>query len=125
MAVSVPVFTSQLEKSRDATTVSNLRSAYAEAQSAYLMYDGKGTSQTVGNATITAASGQVTKIDIANVVTKGVQTGFEGNIQEELPFTLPTSPDLGAAANTYTITFNYGTNGQISSVGATAKTGNG
>ena len=36
VAVAIPVFSTQLEKSRDATTVANLRSAYAEATTAYL-----------------------------------------------------------------------------------------
>ena len=29
MAISIPIFTSQLEKSRDAVSVANLRAAYA------------------------------------------------------------------------------------------------
>ena len=36
VAIAIPVFTKQLEKSRDATTMANLRSAYAEATTAYL-----------------------------------------------------------------------------------------
>ena len=36
VAVAIPVFTTQLEKSREATDVANLRSAYAEAVSTYL-----------------------------------------------------------------------------------------
>ena len=39
VAVAIPVFSAQLEKSRDATTVANLRSAYAEATTAYLTDD--------------------------------------------------------------------------------------
>ena len=31
VAISIPIFSKQLEKSRDATSVANLRSAYAEA----------------------------------------------------------------------------------------------
>ena len=36
VAVAIPVFTSQLEKSREATDVANLRSAYAEAMAEFL-----------------------------------------------------------------------------------------
>ena len=36
VAVAIPVFTTQLEKSRDATSVANIRSAYAEAMTDYL-----------------------------------------------------------------------------------------
>ena len=35
VAVAIPIFSSQLEKSRDATSVANMRSAYAEAQAAF------------------------------------------------------------------------------------------
>ena len=36
VAISIPVFNSQLEKSRDATDQANLRAAYAEAVAAYM-----------------------------------------------------------------------------------------
>gem|GEM_PF-2405433 len=36
VAIAIPVFTSQLEKSREATDISNIRSAYAEAMAEYL-----------------------------------------------------------------------------------------
>jgi prepilin-type N-terminal cleavage/methylation domain-containing protein len=36
VAISIPIFSNQLEKSRDAVTVANLRVAYAEAQAEYL-----------------------------------------------------------------------------------------
>ncbi len=44
VAIAIPVFTKQLEKSRDATTMANLRSAYAEATTAFL------TGEDTGNA---------------------------------------------------------------------------
>lgn len=36
MAISIPIFTSQLEKAREATDAANLRSAYAEISAAVL-----------------------------------------------------------------------------------------
>lgn len=36
VAIAIPVFTSQLEKSCEATDISNIRSAYAEAMAEYL-----------------------------------------------------------------------------------------
>ena len=36
VAIAIPVFTSQLEKSREATDVANVRSAYAEVVTTYL-----------------------------------------------------------------------------------------
>lgn len=39
VAISIPIFTSQLEKSREATDLANLRSAYAAATTKYLSED--------------------------------------------------------------------------------------
>lgn len=39
MAVSIPIFTSQLEKAREATDVANMRAAKAEAVADYLSAD--------------------------------------------------------------------------------------
>ena len=50
MAIAIPVFTSQLEKSREATDLSNIRSAYAEAMADYLAN---------GATSATAASGKL------------------------------------------------------------------
>lgn len=41
VAVSIPIFTSQLEKAREATDLANVRSAYAELSAAALMEDDK------------------------------------------------------------------------------------
>ena len=48
MAISIPIFTSQLEKSREATDQANVRSAYAEASAALLT-----NSKTTGSAALT------------------------------------------------------------------------
>lgn len=39
VAISIPIFTSQLEKAREATDAANIRSAYAEVQVAALQGD--------------------------------------------------------------------------------------
>ena len=39
-AIAIPVFTSQLEKSREATDLANVRAAYAEQMTALLEWDG-------------------------------------------------------------------------------------
>lgn len=41
VAISIPIFTSQLEKAREATDLANLRAAYAEQITALLTWDGK------------------------------------------------------------------------------------
>lgn len=46
VAISIPIFTTQLEKSREAVDLANLRSAYAEVTAAYLT-DGKASSVSV------------------------------------------------------------------------------
>ena len=40
VAISIPIFSRQLEKSRDAVSVANIRSAYAEAMNYALEYNG-------------------------------------------------------------------------------------
>lgn len=40
VAISIPIFGKQLEKSRDATSVANLRSAYSQAMSYVVEYNG-------------------------------------------------------------------------------------
>ena len=39
-AIAIPVFNTQLEKSREATDLANVRAAYAEMVTAYLEWDG-------------------------------------------------------------------------------------
>ncbi|MGO5337802.1 type II secretion system protein [Bilifractor sp. LCP19S3_H10] len=40
VAISIPIFSKQLEKARDATSVANLRSAYSQAMSYVIEYNG-------------------------------------------------------------------------------------
>lgn len=86
VAISIPIFTSQLEKSRDATDAANVRTAIAQAEADYLTsdsstpsthyiykIDGKGTdakwsqssaaTMEIGGATVTAVTG-AKRIDI-------------------------------------------------------------
>ena len=71
IAIAIPIFTSQLEKARDATTIANLRSAYAEASAQYL--------------TETRASGG-NEITIDNVHIESTDANYEG--EDKLPFTV-------------------------------------
>ena len=58
VAISIPIFTSQLEKSRDAVSVANIRAAYAEAHTAWLTGSGDGTNVvvTTTNKTVTVSN---------------------------------------------------------------------
>lgn len=53
VAISIPIFTSQLEKAREATDLANIRSAYAECSAAVLT----GASDTANSVTYTDADG--------------------------------------------------------------------
>ncbi len=60
VAIAIPVFTSQLEKSREATDLSNIRSAYAEAVAEYLSNGAtSATSAKVGQVQQKSASWQM------------------------------------------------------------------
>ena len=85
VAISIPIFTSQLEKSRDAVTASNVRAAYAEAQTAWL------TGSNDGNATVNKTANTVT---VASVAIKGEQ---DGGVTKDL-FDFPFNMGNGAEA---------------------------
>ena len=121
VAISIPIFTSQLEKSRDAVTLSNIRAAYAQAQAAYLT----GDNDAANHVTVTKSGDVVTAVDVANVASKGTQTNE--NFGSELPFgatgiqTLDNTP-----SETNTLHFAYDTNGTVTvTVGTTTPSGSG
>ena len=95
--MSIPIFTSQLEKSRDATSVANMRSAYAEAQTCMLA----GASE--GNATYSVTNGDGT-ITVANVIIKTNQDNSWSGLATDLPFTAPDDPGTSA---TRSMVFTY------------------
>lgn len=78
VAISIPIFSKQLEKSRDTTSVANLRSAYAEAMTYAVQYNGSdfpngATSMTPSdNPNITLYGGQKYGGNITAVKIKGV-----------------------------------------------------
>ena len=71
MAISIPIFTAQLEKAREATDEANLRSAYAECSASCLSGVASDTSVTVTNA-----SGVITATK--DVTMKQQKAGWEG-----------------------------------------------
>ena len=56
VAISIPIFTSQLEKAREATDAANIRAAYAEVAAAQLT----GATANEGSVKVTEASGAYT-----------------------------------------------------------------
>ena len=111
VAVSIPIFTSQLEKARDEVSVSNMRAAYAEAQTLVLTATQNG--ETVGNATATMADGKVTKVVVSGVAIKSLKADTWSNLAGELPFTAPADPGKACNAD---MTFKYDTDGEITEV---------
>ena len=61
VAIAIPVFTTQLEKSREATDMSNLRAAYAEVMAEYLSNGATGTPSATVKARQTQANWQNTE----------------------------------------------------------------
>ena len=55
VAISIPIFTSQLEKAREATDLANIRAAYAECSAAVL------TEANSGKATYSTADGSASE----------------------------------------------------------------
>ena len=55
VAISIPIFTSQLEKSREAVDLANIRSAYAQVQAAALT---QADTSTESGVTVTKAGNE-------------------------------------------------------------------
>lgn len=70
VAISIPIFTAQLEKSKEATDLANVRSAYAEAVSAYLSEGETGTYTVSLKSDISnvKSSGDVAGVDVADIL---------------------------------------------------------
>ena len=110
VAISIPIFTAQLEKSRDAVSVANMRTAYAEAQTLALTATQDGDK--ADKATWDAANKKVT---VADVEFKGKDStdNFSG-LAAELPF--PGTAVTEPAAGNHAMEFTYGDNGELTSV---------
>ena len=112
VAISIPIFTSQLEKSRDAVSVANIRTAYAEAQT--LALTATKDTETSGNATWNATAHTVT---VKKVAIKGhnADDSFSG-LAAELPEHVKELKDQAGPIEK-TIIFTYDdTTGDLKSV---------
>ncbi len=81
VAIAIPVFTNQLEKSREATDLSNIRAAYAEAVASYL----DGGAKAATSATVSTIQQQTSGWIIEGGAPK-LYTRVNGT---ETPVTLP------------------------------------
>jgi len=114
VAISIPIFTKQLERARDAVTVSNIRAAYAMSQTAYLTQQG----DTANGVTYDGDAGTVT---VTGVVSKGTQDGWSGTIDDLVVKTQVEAncADMADKAGTYTLVFTYDGEGKITTIAAT------
>ena len=104
VAISIPIFTTQLEKAREATDLANIRAAYAEVQAAAL------AEETTGNATVTGTGNSVVVTE--KVKLKQQKSGWQTT--PELPANLTSAE--GSAQPT-------GTKDQEVTITYTASTG--
>lgn len=103
VAIAIPIFTTQLEKSRDAVTVANLRAAYAEAA--------------VDVVSNTALDTGATKT-ISDVQAKGTQSGWAGSVDADLPFDHDGCSAMGGTPRAYSVTFTWDSDGNCSATAA-------
>ena len=75
VAIAIPVFTTQLEKSREAADLANLRSAYAEQMTELLTWDG---SATISGITVHAQQTQPNWQNNADSTTNTIAGGVSG-----------------------------------------------
>ena len=106
VAIAVPVFTQQLEKSREATDMSNVRSAYAEAIADYLS---------------NGATGTVTKTATARQVQSGWQNSENGKLETRIDGSESTVEFSAiTSGGTYQVTVSAGANGSTTVTVGTA-----
>ncbi len=123
VAIAIPVFNAQLEKSRDSVSISNIRAAYAEAQAALLTNTNITTNITEGNVVITKTSTGFTAA-VSGVVIKSQKSDSWSGLASELPWAnAATNPQDTGANATGTLTFTYDSNLAISSVAFAAAGG--
>ena len=121
VAISIPIFSKQLEKSRDATSVANIRSAYAEAMEAYLsenLSQSHWTSTSVHHVWINRnrSKGYVDAIDVIVNIKSKKQNDWSG-LGKNLPFPLNSIKDNKANPGRYMLVINFDSSGNPTSAG--------
>lgn len=96
VAISIPIFSKQLEKARDATSVANIRSAYAEAVNYALEYNGRPVATNPSyytdrkNKIYVNSTGYVSAV-IIPITVKSRQANDWSGLADNLPFKLTDS----------------------------------
>ena len=106
VAISIPIFSTQLEKSREATDAANIRSAYAVVQSSALMQDTQEqlTALNTNDITYTVTGAEGSYVYKAEVQLKQKQDEWQSGVQDIGGVTLAkdTAKKDGKATITYT-----------------------
>ena len=117
VAISIPIFTSQLEKSRDAVSVSNMRAAYAEVQTVILAGS---EGQTNVTYTPKAAGDKIAGTYSVACEIKSQKNNDWSGLAAELPWMNTSLTDENAPADPgttkTTIQFTVDANGAITAV---------
>ena len=79
VAISIPIFTSQLEKAREATDMANLRSAYAEVSAAALT-EATANMNTNVPATQKEANWQTNNVNIGGITSVNAKVNGTWNV---------------------------------------------
>ena len=98
IAIAIPIFTAQLENARDATSIANIRSAYAEAQTAYI------TKQNDGTHVVYDSTDNTVTVD--NVSIPSQQANDWSGVGKDLPFT-GLGSDAGINKTSAKLVFTY------------------
>lgn len=112
VAMSIPIFTSQLEKSREATDIANLRAAKAEAIATAIEIESGGTDTTDYNGLIRKNAGG------NNYYFEGYYNINTGKFQADyIGVGKGTKTDGGTEYPSYRSTFDYSASGQYKQCG--------
>ena len=107
VAISIPIFSTQLEKSRDSVSVANMRAAYAEASAAYLVANGQAVAKQ-DHVTVAAVAEGKQVVTVENVAIKSQKADEWSGLASELPFVAPTDPGAaGTKSVNKTMTFTF------------------
>ena len=91
VAIAIPVFTTQLEKSREAVDASNIRAAYAEAMSDYLTNGGVTVSKTTAGSKQKVLGCDNGAIDWSGMTLSGAPTAKTDGTAYTVTVTAPTT----------------------------------
>ena len=106
VAIAIPIFTTQLEKSKDSTSVANLRSAYAQAQTAAVAQSAEG----MDDVEYDIESDGSGTIKVKNVLIETTRANSWSGQGGDLPWNVGSAtiqPADGGKQGTATVTFTY------------------